>query len=115
MNRSLDLALYINVTREELIKRLTHRRTCRNCGAVYHLDYDPPEKEVICDKCGGKLIQRSDDKEEVVKERLKINSSNLEKLIDFYDQENKLAEVNSDAGIEEVFEKIDEIVKEKVL
>ncbi|HKL13360.1 MAG TPA: adenylate kinase [Halanaerobiales bacterium] len=115
MGRSLDLALYINVTREELIKRLTHRRTCSNCGAVYHLDYDPPEKEGICDKCGGELIQRSDDKEEVVKERLKINSRNLKKLIEFYKNENKFAEVQSDAGIDEVFEKIDKIVKEKVL
>src|SRR6056297_536757 len=115
MGRSLDIALYINVTREELIKRLTHRRTCSNCGAVYHLDYDPPEKEGICDKCGGELIQRSDDKEEVVKERLKINSRNLKKLIEFYKNENKFAEVQSDAGIDEVFEKIDKIVKEKVL
>src|SRR6056297_795699 len=115
MNRELDLAIYIDVTREELIKRLTHRRTCSNCGAVYHLDYDPPEKEGICDKCGGKLIQRSDDTEEVVKERLKINSKNIKNLIDFYEEEDKLATVKSDAGIEEVFEKIDEIVKEQVL
>ncbi len=115
MNRKLDLAIYIDVTREELIKRLTHRRTCSNCGAVYHLDYDPPEKEGICDKCGGKLIQRSDDKEEVVKERLKINSKNIKNLIDFYEEEDKLATVKSDAGIEEVFEKIDEIVKEQAL
>lgn len=115
MNKSLDLALYINVTKEELIRRLSHRRTCPNCGAVYHLDYDPPEKEGICDKCGGELIQRSDDKEEVVKERLRINSKNLEKLIEFYEEENKLTTVKSDAGIEEVFKKIDKIVKEKVL
>lgn len=114
MDRALDLAIYIDVTKQELIKRLTHRRICRNCGAVYHLDYDPPEKEGICDKCGGKLIQRSDDKEEVVKERLKINEKNIKKLTDFYDNEDKLARVKSDAGIEEIFKKIDKIIKEKV-
>lgn len=115
MDKTLELALYINVTREELIKRLSHRRTCKNCGAVYHLDYDPPKKEGVCDKCGGKLIQRTDDKEEVVKERLKINSKNLKKLIDFYADEGKLTTVKSDAGIEEVFKKIDDIVRKKVL
>lgn len=114
MNKKLDLALYINVSREELIKRLTHRRTCSNCGAIYHLDYKPPKKEGICDKCGGKLIQRSDDKEEVVKERLKVNKENLMKLIEFYKKRSKLAMVKSDAGINEVFDKINDIIKEHV-
>ncbi|MFO7814668.1 MAG: adenylate kinase [Halanaerobiales bacterium] len=115
MKRTLDLALYIDVAREELIKRLTHRRTCSNCGATYHLDYNPPEKEGICDKCGGKLIQRSDDTEEVVKERLEVNKENLKRLIDFYNERDKLVTVKSNAGIEEVFKKIDKIFKEKVL
>lgn len=115
MNRSLDLALYINVTREELIKRLTLRRTCSNCGAIYHLEYNPPKKEGICDKCGGKLIQRTDDKEEVVKERLKVNEEKIMSLVNFYEKKGKLAMVKSDAGIDEVFTKIVGIVEEQVL
>jgi len=115
MNRTLDLALYIKVAREELIKRLTHRRTCSNCGATYHLDYNPPEEEGICDVCGGELIQRSDDTEEVVKERLEVNQENLMRILDFYKELNKLTTVKSNAGIDEVFKKIDNIVKEKVL
>ncbi|MCF8008554.1 MAG: adenylate kinase [Halanaerobiales bacterium] len=114
MNKELDLALYINVSRDELIKRLTHRRTCSNCGAIYHLDYKPPKKEGICDKCGGKLIQRSDDKEKVVNERLKLNKENLMKLIEFYKKRSKLITVKSDAGINEVFDKINDIIKEHV-
>ena len=115
MDRSLDLAFYINVTREELIKRLTLRRTCSNCGAIYHLEYNPPKEEGICDKCGGELIQRTDDKEEVVKERLKVNEDKIMSLVHFYEQKDKLAMVKSDSGIDEVFTKIVNIVEEQVL
>lgn len=115
MDKKLELAIYIDVAREELIKRLTMRRTCKNCGAVYHLEHNPPEKKGICDKCGGKLIQRSDDKKEVVIERLKVNEEKLNRLIDFYDKKDKLAKIKSNAGIDEVFKEIDRILKEKVL
>ncbi len=115
MNETLGLAIYIKVAREELIKRLTLRRTCSNCGATYHLDYNPPKEEGICDKCGGELIQRSDDTEEVVKDRLEVNQDNLMELLDFYEERNKLTTVKSHASIDEVFKKIDNIVKEKVL
>lgn len=115
MNETLDLALYIKVGREELIKRLTHRRICSNCGATYHLDYNPPKEEGICDKCGGKLIQRSDDTKEVVQERLEVNQENLMEILDFYEERKKLTTVKSHASIDEVFKKIDNIVKEKVL
>jgi len=115
MDKKLELAIYINVARDELIKRLTMRRTCKNCGAVYHLEHNPPEKKGICDKCGGKLIQRSDDKKEVVLQRLKVNGEKLKRLIDFYDKRDKLAKINSNAGIDEVFKEIDRILKEKIL
>ncbi|MBS3810852.1 MAG: adenylate kinase [Halanaerobiales bacterium] len=115
MDKKLELAIYINVARDELIKRLTMRRTCKNCGAVYHLEHNPPEKKGICDKCGGKLIQRSDDKKEVVLQRLKVNEEKLKRLIDFYDKRDKLAKINSNAGIDEVFKEIDRILKEKIL
>ncbi|MGM0436803.1 MAG: adenylate kinase [Bacillota bacterium] len=112
LNTELDLALYIKVPEKELIKRLSGRRVCEDCGATYHVEFNPPEKEGICDKCGGKLIQRSDDKEETVKNRIEVNREKTEKLINYYKDEGLLETIESSAGIDEVFEKVTSVIEE---
>lgn len=112
LNTKLDLALYIKVPEKELIKRLSGRRVCEDCGATYHVEFNPPEKEGICDKCGGNLIQRSDDTEETVKNRIEVNKKKTEKLIEFYDDKGILQTIESSGGIEEVFKKVTSVIEE---
>jgi len=110
----IDLALYIKVEREELIKRLSGRRICQNCGATYHVDCNPPEKEGVCDKCGGKLIQRSDDKEETVRNRLQINEKKIQNLIYYYNQKDNIEVIDGNGKIDEVFARIKEVIEERL-
>ena len=112
LNTKLDLALFIKVPEKELIKRLSGRRVCEDCGATYHVEFNPPEKEGICDKCGGNLIQRSDDTEETVKNRIEVNKEKTEKLIEFYDDKGILQTIESSGGIEEVFKKVTSVIEE---
>lgn len=112
LNTKLDLALYIKVPEKELIKRLSGRRVCEDCGATYHVEFNPPKKEGICDKCGGNLIQRSDDTEETVKNRIEVNKEKTEKLIEFYDDKGILQTIESSGGIEEVFKKVTSVIEE---
>ena len=114
MDEELDLALYIKVAEKELIKRLSGRRVCEDCGATYHVQFNPPEKEGVCDKCGGNLVQRSDDKEETVKNRIKVNRKKTDKLIDYYNQKDLLETVESTGGIEEVNNKIINVIEAKI-
>ena len=87
---------------------------CEDCGATYHVEFNPPEEEGICDQCGGKLIQRSDDKEETVKNRIEVNRKKTEKLIDYYQDKNLLETIESTGGIDQVFTKITSIIEEKI-
>jgi len=112
LNTELDLALYIKVSEKELIKRLSGRRVCEDCGATYHVEFNPPEKEGICDKCGGKLIQRSDDKEKTVKNRIEVNREKTEKLIKYYEAEGILKTIESNGGIDQVFNEVTSVIEE---
>ena len=80
----LDLVLHLDVGREELLRRLTGRRVCADCGATFHVDYDPPTRSGTCDECGGELVQRDDDAEETVAERLRVFEETTAPVIDFY-------------------------------
>ncbi len=93
---ALDAAVLFNVGRELLLKRLTGRRICRECGAVYHVLFNPPKTEGVCDKCGGPLYQRSDDQADTVEERLKVYETQTAPLIAFYRNRNLLVEVPGD-------------------
>jgi adenylate kinase len=88
--QSIDKALYIEVSEDELVRRLSGRWTCPNCGAVYHEVSQPPAQAGVCDKCGSGLTQRSDDKPDVVRNRLKVNMANMQPLIDHYSGQGKL-------------------------
>ncbi|WP_457548741.1 adenylate kinase [Archaeoglobus sp.] len=111
LGKSIDVVIYIDVPEEEVVKRITYRRTCRNCGAVYHLIYAPPKEDNKCDKCGGELYQRDDDKEEVVRQRFKVYMENTAPLIEYYEKKGLLYRVDGTKSIDEVFAQIDEILQ----
>jgi len=104
--KSIDKVLYIKVSNEELLKRLGGRWLCQNCQTSCHLITAPPKVPGKCDKCGGELYQRDDDKEETVKERLRVFFAQTIPIVDYYRGQNKLIEVNGNQGIREVAKEI---------
>ena len=93
----------VDVQEEELINRLTGRRVCRNCGATYHLKFNPPKVRNICDHCSGELYQRSDDTIETVKERLAVYRKQTLPIIEYYEQKDLFSSVEGARPIDEVF------------
>ena len=91
----LDLVLSIEVDQENLIERFTGRRTCKQCGATFHIKFSPPKNPGICDKCNGKLIVRKDDETDTVKKRLKVYETTTAPLIDYYNRYQLLATVDA--------------------
>ncbi len=102
----LDKAVAVIVPDEEIVKRISGRRTCRNCDAMYHVVFEPPAKPGICDKCGGELYQREDDAEETVRERLKVYAETTRPLLDHYARLGLLAQVDGVGRTEEVEKRI---------
>ena len=102
----LDAVLNLEVGDEEVVKRIALRRTCRSCGAVFHLIFNPPRREGVCDRCGGELYQRDDDREEVVRNRLKVYRQQTKPLLEFYRRRGLLRDVNGERSIEDVFKEI---------
>ena len=109
-SQKIDAALLIKVPRGFIIKRMTGRRVCPNCGASYHLEFNPPTQKGICDDCGSSLIQRKDDTEETVQERLDIYDFQTLPLIEYYTEKGILKSVDGTKAINEVFEEIIEIL-----
>ena len=104
---SLTAALSVDVPFENLMKRLTGRRTCKSCGQMFNVYFNAPKKEGLCDKCGGDLMQRDDDKEETIKKRLDVYSAQTAPLIDYYGKKNILKSVDGGSGtIDEIFVKV---------
>ena len=99
----IDLVLNIDVAFNLLLERLTGRRSCGNCGAVYHVKYNPPRAEGICDKCGAELYQREDDREEVIKKRIETYNAQTRPLIQFYRDQDKLKNIPGSSSIEGTF------------
>jgi len=104
--KSIDKAIYIEVPNEELVKRLSGRWLCRTCQTPYHTTSSPPKTPGKCDKCGGELYQRSDDREETVKERLNIFFVQTVPILDYYKKQNKLIRVNGNLGMQGVAREI---------
>ena len=109
MGKKLDIVLNIEVPDAELIKRLAGRRMCA-CGASYHLLFNPPKQEGICDLCGNPLYHRDDDKEEAIMNRLGVYKTQTQPLIDYYTKEGMMVTVNGAADISEVFDEIREVL-----
>jgi len=105
-NRSIDKVVYIKVSEEELLSRLSGRWICRNCQAPYHTITSPPMVEGKCDKCGGELYQRPDDTVETVKKRLEVYFAQTSPLVDYYNRAGKLLEVDGEGSVDEVGERI---------
>ena len=110
LGKKIDYVLNINVDSGLLLKRLTGRRICKECGATYHLEFNPPAKADVCDKCGGELYQRSDDNEETVANRLDVNIKQTKPLLDFYDELGYLKSINGEQDINKVFADIDVLI-----
>ena len=107
----LDAVLNVDVPAEKLIRRMVGRRVCKTCGATYHVEFNPPKKDGICDNCGATLIQRADDTEATAKNRLEVYDRNTAPLLNYYEKQNILKVVNGDKPLDEVFESIKESLK----
>jgi adenylate kinase len=101
---SVDSAVYIRVSTDELVRRLGGRWNCRQCGAVYHETSGPPKQAGMCDSCGSDLYQREDDAPDVVRTRLEVNLTQLERLLSHYDEMNKLIEIDGEGRADAVAE-----------
>lgn len=100
--KAIDKAIYIKVSTEELVRRLSGRWNCRQCGAVYHEQSMPPKQQGVCDRCGGQLYQREDDRPDVVRTRLEVNLKQMEPLLEHYRRDGKLVDVDGGLGVDQV-------------
>ncbi len=110
LNDAVDYAIDVDVPDENIVKRMSGRRACVNCGATYHIVHIPPKTEDICDKCGSELILRDDDKPETVLNRLKVYHDQTQPLIDYYTQKGILRTVDGTKDMKDVFEDIVKIL-----
>lgn len=111
LNQSIDYVLHVDVPEDKLVERLTGRRVCPTCGTAYHVIFNPPKEEGICDKDGSSLIQRDDDKPETVKRRLSVNIEQTKPLLEFYEEKGYLVNVNGDQEIDSVFKDIQSYIE----
>jgi len=109
--RSVDKVVYIKVSREKLMKRLSGRWLCRRCQTPYHITSSPPRVRGKCDRCGGELYQRPDDREESIKKRLKVYLAETAPLTDYYGRSGKLLEINGEGEVAEVAGRITTALK----
>jgi adenylate kinase len=105
----LDVVLNIDVPDEELIGRLSGRYMCE-CGESYHIRFNPPQNEGVCDSCGGQLYQREDDREEVIRQRLESYKNKTQPLIDYYANKNLVVHINGEKDIKDVFDDIRDVL-----
>ena len=106
LNMPLDSALSVEVPKDDLMKRLTGRRTCKGCQQMYNIYFSPPKKNGVCDRCGGELFHRDDDKEETIKRRLDVYDAQTAPLISYYKKSGILKSVIGVGGIDEIFKKV---------
>ncbi len=109
-NQSINSSLLIDVPQEYILERMTGRRVCNSCGASYHVKFNPSKVEGKCDVCGSELIQRKDDSEETVRERLDVYSKQTQPLIQYYSDKEVLSTIDGTREIKEVFENISDIL-----
>lgn len=110
INDRIDYVIYIDISEEEIIKRMSGRRICKDCGSVYHLLFNPPKVDGKCDLCEGELYQRDDDKEETIRKRLKVYEKDTKPLIKYYKDKGILRRVDGSKDIEEVKNTIEDII-----
>ena len=111
LNKKINYVININVDKSILMERLTGRRICKDCGFTYHLVFNPPAKEGVCDRCGGELYQRADDNAETVQTRLDVNIKQQEPLLTFYEAKGYLRTIDGQQDIVKVFADIEELLR----
>lgn len=99
---NLNRVLLVQVPQSVLVERLAGRRTCRSCGALTHVGFNPPKRDGVCDRCGGELYQRDDDREETIANRLKVYESQTAPLVNYYRGQGLLREINGVGDIDEI-------------
>ena len=112
-NLKMDIVINLKVEKEALVKRLTGRRVCKDCGASYHIVNIPPKKEGVCDICGGELIQRKDDNIETVENRINVYEEQTAPLIGYYKEAGSLVDFDGEASLDEVFDAIGQAIGEQ--
>lgn len=110
LQKKIDYVININVDKSILMDRLTGRRICKDCGSTYHLVFNPPAKEGVCDRCGGELYQRADDNAETVQNRLDVNIKQSAPLLAFYEDKGYLRTIDGQQDINKVFIDIEELL-----
>ena len=110
MGMPLTIALNIDVDMNDLLKRLTGRRTCKSCQQMYNIHFSLPKKDGVCDKCGGELFQRDDDKEATIKKRLDVYQQQTAPLIEYYSKKNIMKTVAGVGSIDDIFKKVTAIL-----
>ena len=110
LGEKVDYAINVDVPDENIVKRMGGRRACTKCGATYHIEHVPPKKEGICDNCGEALVLRDDDKPETVKKRLSVYHEQTQPLIDYYEKEGVLKNVDGTQDMNKVFADITAIL-----
>jgi adenylate kinase len=103
---SISKVIAINVPDDEIVKRISGRRTCRNCNEMYHVIFDPPLNAGLCNKCGGELYQREDDHEDTVRMRLQVYNNETRPLLEFYGRTGLLSQINGVGRLEEIMDRL---------
>ena len=111
LNDKIDFAVNVEVPDENIIRRMSGRRACLSCGRTYHIVYNPPKEEGICDECKKELVLRDDDKPETVEKRLKVYHEQKQPVIDYYRNKGVLAEVDGTRDMQEVFTAITDVLE----
>lgn len=109
----IDFVIEIVLEEKEILKRLSNRRSCPQCNTVYHLVFNPPQKQGLCDDCGAELFHRADDKKEIIAKRVAVYNEETSPLVEFYNRENKLFKIDGKDNIEVITEKVLFKVKRK--
>jgi len=112
-NIGINKVLYFTAPEKVIIERLTGRRVCKNCNAIFHIKNMPPKNDMICDNCAGPLYQREDDKEETIKKRLKVYLDETKGLVDYYKKQNNLLNVDASIDADILFEKLIKLLETK--
>lgn len=115
MSSGIDMAVYFETSSKVAIERLSGRRVCKNCGFNYHIKNIPPKKEGVCDKCGGALFQRPDDREDTILNRLKVYEEQTKPLIEYYTKKKILKKVSGDLGVDDLFKVLSKVFTEAKL
>jgi adenylate kinase len=106
----LDRVINFQVSREDVVKRLSGRRSCPKCQATFHVEFAPPKAKDVCDRCGEGLVQRSDDKREAIETRLKVYEDQTSPLINFYEKKNILSHLDGAGSVETVYQTLTKVL-----